>query len=379
MELGELLATKLVTVAPLGEDIYFLRPRSRVGTAVTQRLRLLIRPKIALSNVFFYLSYAVGQVRWNQARFPYAEEDDLLKAVAHLFEAEVALAGKYGLLRGYRDREETLATVRGRIDLGAQLRKRQGRAFPLENRYQEYSEDIRINQVLRAALEQLLRVPGLDTTVRRRLIGLRRQFADVARREFSPRSVPQLVFDRLTAHWESAARLAQLILRHDSIRDEVGPRQGISFTVNMPTVFERFVESVVREEARRRGWTLIGQANRRLTTSVEIRPDLVLRHGGIDCAVGDAKYKELEIADWPHADLYQLLGYCTALGLSKGLLIFADSRKPRVETVLHAGTQLEIVGVDLSSRPREVLARTRDAASKLLRHAAEHEPQQLAA
>lgn len=378
-ELDELLATKLVTVAPLGADTYTVRPRTRVGTAVTRRLRILIRPKIPLPNVFFYLSYAVGLARWDQARFPYAEEDDLLRAVAYLFEAEVADAFRYGLLRGYQAREETLPTVRGRIDLGSQLRRRQGQVFPLENRYQEYSEDIDINRVLRAALEQLLRVPGLDTTVRRRLAGRRRDFADVARCEFSPTSVPELRFNRLTDHWELAARLAQLILRQDSLRDEMGPHRGVSFTVDMASLFEKFVENVARQESRARGWTLVAQAPRRLTNSVEIRPDLVVRRGGVDCAVGDAKYKELEIPDWPHADLYQLLGYCTALGLPKGLLIFADSRIPRVETVRHAGTQLEILGVGLGSAPHEALARTREAARHLLRHADEHEPRQLVA
>lgn len=378
-ELRDLLTTKLAVVTPLGAQNYAVRPRSRVGTAVTARLRILIRPKIGLPNLFFYLGYSIGLVAWGQGRFPYEEEDDLLKAVAYFFDKELTAAGRYGLLRGYEGREETLLTVRGRIDLGAQARKRQGQIFPLEVRYEEYSDDIKPNQVLRAAIEQLLRFPGLDPMIRRRLLRRRRDFADVSRREFSPRNVPELSFNRLTNHWEAATRLAQLILRQDSLRDEIGARRAISFTVDMPALFERFVGSVFRSEARRSGWNLVTQAPRRLTSSIDIRPDLVLRRDRVDCAVGDAKYKELELADWPHADLYQLLGYCTALGLPKGLLVFADSRRPRVERVYHAGTQLEIVGVDLGSQPDEVLVQTREAARRLIRHAEEHEPRQLAA
>jgi len=62
---------------------------------------------------------------------------------------------------------------------------------------------------------------------------------------------------------------------------------------------------------------------------------------------GDAKYNEFAPADWPHADLYQLLAYCNGLQLQSGLLIYAGNRRPDKETVFANGIELEIVGVDL--------------------------------
>ena len=104
-----------------------------------------------------------------------------------------------------------------------------------------------------------------------------------------------------------------------------------------------------------------------------MRPDVVLRRGGIDRAVGDAKYKRLAPADWPHADLYQILAYCVSLNLARGLLVYADAERPRRETVREAGITMEAIGVDLSAPARIVLQATRAAAGRLIAHAEEHE------
>jgi len=192
----------------------------------------------------------------------------------------------------------------------------------------------------------------LDGQVAMELRHHHRLFAAVADVDYPPSAVPTLTFNRLNEAWRPAARLAELVLRADSVRDATGSVEALSFTVDMSGLFERFVETVVREEARRQGWELEGQAKRHLTESVPMRPDLILRRDGIDCAVGDTKYKSLAPTEWPHADLYQLLAYCVALRLRHGLLIYADAKKPRSETVRAAGITMDVVGVDLAAPPR---------------------------
>ncbi|MFI6122877.1 hypothetical protein ACIBCU_24325 [Streptomyces sp. NPDC051064] len=53
------------------------------------------------------------------------------------------------------------------------------------------------------------------------------------------------------------------------------------------------------------------------------RPDLVLYRGGRPISVMDAKYTFLKVAAPPVDHLYQLLAYCTALGITHGHLIYA--------------------------------------------------------
>ena len=367
-ELGRVLTTKLIDVDPRPDGLHDLRAGSTVGTVVFPDLRLLIRPKVGLSNVFFLLSYGAGVIKWRDESFPY-ETGDFFDAIAWLMEAEVRHAARSGLVRDYREREEALATLRGRIDIGAQIRQRQGQPIPLHCRYQEYGEDIELNRVLKAGLRRLLRVPSLDRQVALELRHHHRLFAAVEDLDYLPSAVPQLTFSRLNEMWQPAARLAQLVLQADSVRDATGSVEAISFTVNMNQLFERFVERVVQEECLANGWELEAQGRRRLTGSVTMAPDLIVRRSELDCAVGDAKYKRLDPTGWPHADLYQLLAYCVALRLRQGLLIYADADEPRSETVREAGITMNIVGVDLAAPPREVLAATRQAARQLIRQA----------
>ena len=74
---------------------------------------------------------------------------------------------------------------------------------------------------------------------------------------------------------------------------------------------------------------------------------------GEPAAVIDAKYKAEKPAGFPDADLYQMLAYCTALGLPDGHLVYAKGNATevthevrRVGVVIHAHT----VDLDVSRR-----------------------------
>ncbi len=371
-EVQQLLATKVVGLAPVpGEESYEIRAGSTVGTIVLPSLRLLIRPKVDLENLFFLLGFGAGLTNWTEAQFPYEGDPDLFRAVAWIFEAEVRRAAAQGMVRGYEPRSETLTTLRGRIDVAAQLRARQGRPFPLDCRFEEYTEDLPLNRVIKAAHRRLLQIPALDTRLAARLRHRYRTFDSVSSVEYSAPFLPQLRFTRLDRLWEPAGQLALLILRQQGIRDQAGKMIGTTFTVDMNELFERFVESMVRKEAQRAGLKLRAQAPRHLTETIPIRPDLVLVQADKDLAVGDAKYKQLEPGGWSNQDLYQLLAYCVSLGLPKGLLIYATEHPLEHHAVERAGVGLEIVGIDMSHRPQELEEAARAAARRLVQHAIE--------
>ncbi len=55
------------------------------------------------------------------------------------------------MLRGYREVEEALPVVRGRIREAGQIRRRYGFPLPVEVRYDDYTVDIAENRPLLAA------------------------------------------------------------------------------------------------------------------------------------------------------------------------------------------------------------------------------------
>ena len=352
-----------------GDDVYDIRTGSVVGTLVWPGLQVLITPKINLENVFFLLGFRGGLAQWRDEAFPYEREPNFLRALAWAFDAEVRRALRYGIARDYLAREDTLVAPRGRIDLARQFRVWQDRAFPVACQFQEYTEDIPLNRLIKAANWRLRRVPGLGDELARRLGMTISGFTDVSAAEYSPASIPELTFTRLNRQWEPAARVAALILRQEALRDRTGTAVGTSFTVDMNSLFEKFVEEVVQEEAGRAGLQLQPQAPVRLTDRVMMLPDLVLRSRSHRVAVGDAKYIEVDPDGWPNANLYQLLAYCIALGLPRGLLIYAGPRPLDVQQLKRADVELEVMGIDMSGRPEHVLAHARAAARRLVEHA----------
>ena len=59
---------------------------------------------------------------------------------------------------------------------------------------------------------------------------------------------------------------------------------------------------------------------------VSIIPDVILRRGSPPVAVLDTKYKKLDgSGDFVNHFLYQVLAYCTALRVDKGMLIYPST------------------------------------------------------
>jgi 5-methylcytosine-specific restriction enzyme subunit McrC len=351
------------------EGIYDIRAGSIVGTLVWPSLQVLIRPKVDLENVFFLLGFRGGLAQWGEDPFPYVHERDFLRALAWAFDAELRRALRSGIARDYLSRQDAQVTLRGRIDVVRQIRVQQGRGYPIQCQFQEYSEDIALNQLIKAAQRRLKGVPSLGAELVRRLRRSGVGFTDVADVEYSRASIPEMLFTRLNRQWEPATRLALMILRQEALRDETGSILGTSFTVDMNKLFEKFIEEIVREETVRAGFSFQPQALVRLTDQIHMLPDLVLRLGRETLAVGDAKYIELQPKDWPHANLYQLLAYCVGLGLPRGLLIYANFREPQVHRVLKAGIELQIIGIDMTLPPEQLVTKAREAARQLVQHA----------
>ena len=361
---------KIVTLTPLEPQtgVYSVRPNSIVGTLAWPGLRVLIKPKLALDNIFFLLGFRGDLAHWNFERFEYETERDYLRSIAWAFRAEMERGLRYGINRAYEERSETLNSLRGRLAVGRQLANWQDRPLPTECRFTEYSENVLLNQVLKAANTRLLLSDGLESSLARSLRHIACELAGVDEAYYPPSRVPDVTFTRLNAHWEQAFRIARLILGAEALRDEAGAAVGTAFTIDMNKLFEKFVEEVTGNEARRAGWELAAQYPVELTEKVNMRPDLVLLRGGYPVAVGDAKYIANDTG-WPNANVYQMLAYCVALGLPRGLLIYASARTSEVQRVRRAGTELEIIGIDMSKPADAIIGEARLAARRLLDHA----------
>ncbi|MEU8760024.1 restriction endonuclease [Streptomyces sp. NPDC048659] len=349
-----------------------LRAGSRVGAVTlgtpdggTTTVR--ITPKVPIARLFFLLGYAQDPGKgWREDAVDLAEHTELLPALAHSMERLTDRALRRGLLQGYREVADTSWVVRGRIRESEQMRRRFGAPLPVEIAYDEFTTDIAENRILRAAVERLLRLPGVPRDVRARLLHQRARLADVTvpgRGQRLPRWVPT----RLNARYHPALRLARVVLDGSSVEHLAGGVRVDGFLFDMNRIYEDFVCTALREALRPYGGASVLQADDLHLDegrSVPLRPDLVwYGDSGAPRVVVDAKYKAGRRGGYPNADLYQMLAYCTALGLAEGHLVYAKGNEPRRSHLVQgAGTVLHQHALDLDRQPAELLSEIRGLA-----------------
>ena len=340
--------------APGTTDAYYLRPGSTIGALEIGDLSISIRPKLPIGRVLYLASHAMGAVDFREKRFDFERQESLVETLVPALARAARRAFGRGLLHGYRTEEEALHTVRGRIRVADQIRHRFGIPVPVEVRYDDFTDDVLPNQLVKAAAVRLGKLRIRSPQSRRDLGWIAATLDNVSLAEFPQAEIPEVKFDRLNEHYREVVTLARLILRHTSIETGRGRVQANGFLMDMNVVFQEFVTRALREE--------LGLSDRAFRSDsrlpsihldtadrIRLKPDLSWWDGPTCTFVGDAKYKRVKHEQVPNADLYQLLAYTTALDLPGGLLIYAEGEaNDVVHRVRHAGKQLEIATLDLS-------------------------------
>ncbi|GAA1946098.1 McrC family protein [Kitasatospora viridis] len=371
-----LAASRILDTAapdPYRTGHWTLRAGSKVG-AVTldvpggEPVAVRIAPKVPIARLFFLIGYSLDPRGWRDGQVELGENHDVLPALAHAVERQVDRALRQGLLQGYRAVDESALVVRGRIREAEQIRRRFGAALPVEIAYDEFTTDIAENRILRTAVERLLRLPGVPRDVRRRLLHQRVRLAEVTPL-VRGQEIPDWRPTRLNSRYHQALHLARVILDGFSPEHTTGELRIDGFLFNMNKLFEDFVTIALREAYRATDLTCRFQDSHHLdeASMIRMKPDFVLYGpAGTPRAVADTKYKAEKRDGYPDGDLYQMLAYCTALGLPQGHLVYAKGNAPHAaHRVRQAGITIHQHALDLDRPPTELLAEVSSLARKM--------------
>jgi len=349
----------LANVTPtLDRGLYDVVAARKIGAVAMGDRQVVVRPKIAdLNRLVFMLGYAKDPGIWRDDLVDLTSDDELLPALAEAFSRLALTAVEQGLLQGYKTVQETLPVLRGRMLAGEQMTRLYGLPVPVAVEYDDFTVDIAENQILLMALRRLLVVPKVSIQARRRLQRMRLILADV---NAPPRGAgpPSWRRSRLNVRYQPALALAQIVLAAESFEHHIGDLRVTGYMFDMWRVFEDFVTVALSESLRSYGGRSVCQKPLSLDIRrrVTMKPDLMWENGGIVRAVVDAKYKAEKPEGFPNADLYQMLAYCTVLGLDEGHLIYAKGNEPvDRHTVQESGVVIHCHALDLSVPPAKLL------------------------
>ena len=179
-------------------DSYRVTAGHEVGAIEVGDLSVLIEAKIGIPRLLPLACYAMGVFRSQHDKpFDFEESEALPDVLAIALASAARGAFVSGLLHGYRTEEDALPTVRGRIRLEEQMGRRFGVGLPVEVRYDEFTDDILENRLVKAAASRLSRMRLHSVKARRGLSWVAGMLEHVSLVEFGANDVPETRFDRL--------------------------------------------------------------------------------------------------------------------------------------------------------------------------------------
>ncbi|MER6177738.1 hypothetical protein [Streptosporangium sp. NPDC001681] len=347
----------LVAITPTGGGLWRLAGRQRVGTVRLGHgdgaVEMRVRPKLPVRRLLGLLE---RDDIWQNREITAAADDLLVPALTTVFARAAERVLRGGVLHGYVHREDALTVVRGRIRTSAQLSRRMGLPTAIEVAYDDYLADIPENRILLGAIELAQALPDVAGTTLALLRHLSARLVGVVPvRPGAP--LPPWRPTRLNERYVPALRLAELLLSGASLQQE-GTRaiQIDGFILNMAQIFERFLTRELTTALPAYGLRCAAQQGHRLDRQrrVLFRPDILVHRDGRPEAVVDAKYRTLDGAP-SMGHLFQLISYCTALGLTEGHLVYA-SGTPSAEPyqIENSDIRVHIHVLDLDQEPADL-------------------------
>lgn len=259
----------------------------------------------------------------------------ILEILIKLFSEKLFEQLRRGLVRRYETREENLSVLRGRLDVVQQMRVNIGNPERLYCRYQEFLEDIPLNQVFKAAIRRLLKVTR-QISSQRLLAELLLMLETVSDVPVAKLAWQEVHFDRMNERYQPSYRLAEMFLKNMPPDVTGGRHEGFSMFFDMNVLFEEYIGRTVQRVMRDSGIAVSLQGkggNQRYVArdsngsgAFVMKPDIVGVIEGRYEWIVDTKWKMLSQAEWregvAQSDLYQMYAYASCYNCPEVILLY---------------------------------------------------------
>lgn len=284
--------------------------------------------------------------------------DNLLHRYLWQLHRQVNALLQRGPQRRYRRQRETGAVLRGKWDLGAQLRHDPATVTRFHLTDTRYTAETLANQLISSAMlvgQRVARGSGVGEAIGR----LAGQWPAVP----YPGRVTAALFDqlartRLSAPYRATLATARLLVLHHGSSLRSGREDTLALLFDVNRLWEGFVAAALRgggvrllEQPRRTFW----RAGQR---AVHLRPDFVVQHGDRRLIL-DAKWKQYTGGRPSAADLRQVYAYAREFGAERAALVVPGAG-PQVSGIFPgSGLLAEVVRLPVTAQRADWLAHCR--------------------
>lgn len=297
------------------------------GTAAYGQIRQRLVHMLAVALDLDIAAGAMTELSW--------QKETLLEILIGLFARKLADEVRKGMPRHYLAHEDDLTSVRGRLDITRQFTALIARPDRLACRYDDLSPDIVLNQIMKAAVERLIRVSA-SAENQRRLRELAFFYADISSVQASALAWDSLILDRTNRRWRELVELARLLLGDRFQTTSSGATRGFSLAFDMSRLFEAYVARQLRKALAGTDLTVHPQGGRLYcledaetgTGRFMTKPDILVKRKGVVELIIDTKWKRVarQMDDAKRgvsqSDIYQMVAYGQLYNCTDLLLLY---------------------------------------------------------
>lgn len=303
----------------------------------------------------------------------------LLEALIAIFINRLLSELRRGRHHAYVTREEDLPCLRGKLLIDRHVRRNVAKREQLHVAYDEFTDDTRLNQILKAATRRLLSIsasPPNQQRIREALIEL----ADVTDRTIRADEFDRMHLNRATQRFQDLVDFARLVLLQRVPSPTHGRISAFSLLFPMEQLFEEFIGVMIRRHAERFGFNrqdvhlqASGRKRWLLRESrdgrrFQLRPDVVVDgEDGVPRLILDTKWKRLRADEIDRrngvarSDIYQLYAYTNRYACPDSVLLYPAVAGATAKTYTleddPRGLQIRTAFIDVS---RDLMAERRE-------------------
>lgn len=224
---------------------------------------------ILIRNIYYMLSYAFQELRQNNyAEIEGEKFDDIYDLFAEILARGISYQLKQGLYREYVEKNDSMQTVRGKIDIRGTITNRMRNNRQIVCDYDELSEDNVYNKILLTTVTILIRHSDVKKDRKAKLKQLMLFFQNVNPINLHTIRWNSLRFDCNNRNYRMLTYLCYFIVSEWLMTTEEGKMKMREFSEDhMCRLFERFVLEYYKKQhpalkacAAQIGWNVIEEA-----------------------------------------------------------------------------------------------------------------------
>lgn len=201
-------------------------------------------PKYQLEISIICYAMLWNILKQDDATFTGIEEfDNIFNLLAKLMINGVKNIIKRGFHREYQDCSEELSFIRGKIDVASSLRQQSFIRKQLVCDFDEFTDNVPFNQILKTTIGILIKAPYLDSRIKKELIDIRYHFSFIDEIRITMYAFSCLKYNRNNMHYKMLMNICELIYFGLIANEEGKALKFADFIRNeqMAVLYEKFV------------------------------------------------------------------------------------------------------------------------------------------